>query len=509
VPSVDLIVHEFRERRSTGGRVQVRADDLTQAVAVAEALKASGDAQWFRGQTRDWPKLAPTFHRLTEEETALAEQQLMRYLRWAKSTPGLEDLAANDDMLIAVAQHYGIPTTFIDFTTEPRVAGFFATDGEPPPEGVESCIICLDIDEAKSTWQSVGEALHHELAELLELDVANLWRLEAQHGTFVWCPYDDLDGPYPLDRIFFPYTGTCEIARDAIYPERESPLESLLNQYFQEEEIRLGSIFLKTELSELPVTRLQMGELPGFDPDAFIAAPDPHPSWAAGALSAWFELERERWSDTAAAISIPLRFDTDQSLELLREHVSSQISEALDNEPALRRIAPRWQVTTETGDGDFDALLARALQRLWDGMSRLPYTDDEIVTAMGTTAAFCSALSNLGERDAAASAILADPVALELGGGGVNVHARAWVDDASLRAAVREDFVTLLIPEERERRLGLTFNLLMSARDPRVLFDFEKLKALFAHEIIPTQIALDARNPTIFSPARLDVIGPA
>ena len=46
-----------------------------------------------------------------------------------------------------MAQHYGLPTTLIDFSTEPKVAAFFsAHDAKPPKDGEEdvSCIICLD-----------------------------------------------------------------------------------------------------------------------------------------------------------------------------------------------------------------------------------------------------------------------------------------------------------------------------------------------------------------------------
>jgi hypothetical protein len=41
-----------------------------------------------------------------------------------------------------------------------------------------------------------------------------------------------------------------------------------------------------------------------------------------------------------------------------------------------------------------------------------------------------------------------------------------------------------------------------------LLFDFSRLTELFARELIPTQAALDSLNPTYFSPARVDVLGP-
>ena len=246
MPSVDDVVEEFRHRRRARPTV-VRTTDVVQAVAVAESLRAAGDADWFRGQVANWPKLAPTYNRLGEKDRQTAFDRMKRFSSWANSRPGLGELR-DHDQLIAVAQHYGIATPFLDFTAEPRIAGFFATDGGPPPEGMDSCIICLGLNEARSIWDSLPEELQPAPA-LIEIDVSNLWRLEAQHGSFVWCPHDTLDGPYVLDRLVFPYAGPFDVPSGVIYPERASPLERLLSQYFQEEQVRDGCRFLHPSLS--------------------------------------------------------------------------------------------------------------------------------------------------------------------------------------------------------------------------------------------------------------------
>ena len=103
----------------------------------------------------DWDKLAPTFHRLVPTKANEARQKADNFATWVKQTPGLEDIASNDDKIIAVAQHYGLATTLLDFTTEPAVAGYFAADGGPPPEGMNSCIICINLDEAFTIWDSM------------------------------------------------------------------------------------------------------------------------------------------------------------------------------------------------------------------------------------------------------------------------------------------------------------------------------------------------------------------
>jgi hypothetical protein len=506
---VERLVEEFRARRRAGGRTIVRAVDVVQAVQVAEALRGSGDAQWFRGQVADWPKLAPTFHRLREQETDVARERLAHFSQWAKATPGLDELAADDDKLIAVAQHYGIATTFLDFTTEPRVAGFFASDGGPPPDGLDSCIVCLNLEEARDIWGSTGRALEQPSPELLEIDVANLWRLEAQHGTFVWCPYDTLDGPYPLDRIVFPYTGPYEVPPATIYPERASPLERLIDQYFQEEQIRAGTRFLHEYLVEpLGMNVLDTGAKP-YIAESFSTTPSPHPSWAPAVIADWLKVDREYWEHTAAGpirtLVVDTRADPHESGARVKEDVTSALAETA----GLRSAAPRWTVETVEGTGEMIDVLERALGRVWDGMARLPYADEQLATAMGGVAAFAVAYFAAGERAAAAKRLLAQPFKVELGGGGENVHAFAWVDENSLRAAVRDDFAALLVPDVRERIFALTFNILMTARTPSLLFDYLKLVDLFATELIPTQATLDAGNPMICSPARLDVLGPA
>ena len=49
----------------------------------------------------------------------------------------------------------------------------------------------------------------------------------------------------------------------------------------------------------------------------------------------------------------------------------------------------------------------------------------------------------------------AQPFDVDLGGGGENVHAFAWADESSLRAAARDDFAALLVPDTRKRVFAL------------------------------------------------------
>jgi len=56
--------------------------------------------------------------------------------------------------------------------------------------------------------------------------------------------------------------------------------------------------------------------------------------------------------------------------------------------------------------------------------------------------------------------------------------------------------------------VGDTFNTLMVSRTPSLLFDFGRLSALFARQMIPTQAVFYPDHPLFPTPARLGVIGP-
>jgi hypothetical protein len=121
---------------------------------AAEELASTGRRYIFRGQSKDWP-VSSRFTRLDKSEKPLAKKQVERFEGWVGMTPGFEKLASDVDQLLAVAQHYGIPTTFVDFTTEPRIAGYFASEKVSPDTSSDlACIVCLDVDDLLDFWKS-------------------------------------------------------------------------------------------------------------------------------------------------------------------------------------------------------------------------------------------------------------------------------------------------------------------------------------------------------------------
>ena len=154
------------------------AGSVTEAVAYAEELRCEGRYDWFRGQRQNWP-LKTTFARLAKSEQRVVEEKFSRFVGWLSVTPGLEWLSDNVDGAFAVAQHYGMPTQYLDFTTDPRVAGFFAS-GEGSGK---ACILCLNTSDLRKFWQAMPK--RYPPPEFIGIDVSNLWRLQAQRGVFL------------------------------------------------------------------------------------------------------------------------------------------------------------------------------------------------------------------------------------------------------------------------------------------------------------------------------------
>jgi hypothetical protein len=183
--------------------------DLESALELAHHYQRTGAFDLFRGQTADWP-LQPKIFR-PGVDPVIARERLEQFTAWAERSTELQSLHCNEDAMLAIAQHYGIPTPLLDWTTNPDVAGFFATERPTPGECV---IFCL-------------EAARLEELRIVRLDVPDLRRVQSQSGLFldVRIAPSLLERLGAVHRIVFPYTGLCTVRRDLIDPLRKSRLE--------------------------------------------------------------------------------------------------------------------------------------------------------------------------------------------------------------------------------------------------------------------------------------------
>ena len=89
--------------------------------------KKTGKQYYYRGQIHCWP-IQSSASRVNYSSKEMEKTQFFVEKLKENKTLNLQ----NDEYLnkcLAIAQHYGYKTDFIDFTTDIEVAAFFATDG--------------------------------------------------------------------------------------------------------------------------------------------------------------------------------------------------------------------------------------------------------------------------------------------------------------------------------------------------------------------------------------------
>jgi hypothetical protein len=465
----------------------VRAASVFDAIQHAEALKASGAYDLFRGQPRDSQPLRTSLARKTPEEREHALKRISRFAAWANSAP--EMAGAHKHELLAVAQHYSIPTNLLDFTTEPRIAGFFASDNLPDDLGDDesSCIICVNSRDLSEYWSSIRIA-RPELPEslIVRVQIPELWRLQAQRGCFIFLPYAHFERLYSFDRIYFPpHRGEPPVPRDDVYPRQQSSLEAAIDRFLMLE----GAQWDKTLLDALEQVTWEAPphgiEVECFGPEGLPQ----HGSWGDSRRAEWASPLPELWTEYSKAPSWPIELPVggDDSSQVTA--LAATILQRLLQEPEIRRGPVVWRCQ----DAPY---VEEALRLFWDGTRRWPYKIDDLARGVALTAVFAKVVEGSAEHPSFAH--VAESLAERcLGGTCIEVeigvsdgsYTRGYARSDALRSAVRDDFASYLQPNWRAQVRTIA-HVVQVAAVPDRAFDFEVLSRVFVTEIVPTQVVL-------------------
>jgi len=115
-------------------------------------FRGQGDANW---------RLSSSFERAFEDFDPARRDDLERTLienfrRECESDPSLQEVVRDETQLLALAQHYGLPTRLVDWTESPYIAAFFAFQGRfiqasKGQRGSENVAIWV-LDKASYVW---------------------------------------------------------------------------------------------------------------------------------------------------------------------------------------------------------------------------------------------------------------------------------------------------------------------------------------------------------------------
>ena len=221
--------------------------EITSLIVFFNALKQLGDTSMYRGQGNiDWP-LVPAVARMSDHVKADIgkediEKGIIIYVNWdylekhlldsfkKYSFPFLNKIPINKIEWLILAQHHGLPTRLLDWTTNPLKGLFFAV--ENPNHKSDGVLWGYDPNGYYEDISKIYELRKGEINFLLSYFPDHLNdRIIAQESCFTYFPFPERDLPIPpLDDIK-PYKSDIKKLTKFIVPlESKKALRSELRK---------------------------------------------------------------------------------------------------------------------------------------------------------------------------------------------------------------------------------------------------------------------------------------
>lgn len=494
------------------------AADLSEALALAEQLCQSGAYDLFRGQRRTYD-LVPTALREGVDPSEV-DAKLNGFASWVHQTPDLSSLHGDLNGILAVAQHYGMKTPFLDFSYSPKIAGFFASHGAEA--GDIGKLICINKSRFVESWRDLNKRYSGSggqfLTEIVELDVKNLWRLQAQQGAFLRCHVapEMLEMFSHMLHIYFPQKAGLTICdRREIYPEERSHLEVLLDQYFlidtyPERERRMADIF------GAAISSVTEGQVRAAQAAFFIGKtiPEPHSSWSSISVKDWLMEPNEKFGPSTRFKRVGLTLPDGEFDHGLTDDLERKILDLMGPDSCQRtRVSLDWEVVFVTGETVFvdsegslvpkedewtNFKLSQMINVIYSGMRYLPYSTQQIARAISRYVV----MAKYG-----CYTVINDAVGVEFEG--ASIRGRGFCSRNNVISAIRSDFYSLVEPSKLDGAGALSFrDTFFAASTVKAGYDFEGFLNLFVEDLIPSQAAIAIEGLVIgLNPMKVEVFG--
>jgi FRG domain len=481
-----------------------KVKNLDEALLLAQKLKKKVKYDLFRGQAQNW-RVTPTLSRISNKSYAQLKEKLERLYYFFSTHSSLKKFKTDIDWFYAVAQHYGIPTNYIDFTSDIEVAAYFATNSKSNIIGTDCSIICLNESDFKSfiDFTNVLYAKDKVIPPYIaRVDVDNLWRLQAQKGCFLFTPYNDIEYYYDFDKILFPFEKPFEnLSKSEIYPDRKSELEILLDQYFNTEEKIKGEkrLHLFAKQLNIPITTL-----PPMESEKLLIQNKAHSSWKSKIFRQWIYQIKDEWQNPTQIIKAIIKISNNISNQDLIDNILKELNFLFLTQSIKRTTALQFEIISKPRvNKKLQKIINRSMTRIWDGTRNLPFTDLEIFEIIAKYV--CLELKE--SKDKVETSQEGEKMILIEMNSDYGSRTRCYASPSNLVNAFRSDLSNVLVnsfmPTDQAE-------IMLHINTANLLFDFKKLLQAFKKEVIAYQVFHNSENenPVIFySPSQLNVLG--